>query len=174
MRLINIHTLKLRTFGPEEVPLYGILSHRWGPEEISYEEFSRHRNRRGAGYEKVKSLCRKVADSYWTFEREDTDGRIRVYKRQAVDWVWIDTCCFDKRDLTEYSEAINSMWKWYKQAAFCVVYLADVSSHRHRHHTLADLRASEWFTRGCEYIEGIQRTIRHADISLTQGHCRSS
>lgn len=36
-------------------------------------------------------------------------------------------CCIDKTNSAELSEAINSMYRWYKQAKVCYVYLADVT-----------------------------------------------
>jgi hypothetical protein len=27
--------------------------------------------------------------------------------------MWVDTCCIDKRNAVELSEAINSMFRWY-------------------------------------------------------------
>jgi predicted GTPase len=42
-------------------------------------------------------------------------------------YVWIDTCCMDKTNNVELSEAINSMFRWYLDASICYVYLSDVS-----------------------------------------------
>lgn len=36
--------------------------------------------------------------------------------------------CIDKSSSSELSEAINSMYRWYKEAACCYVYLSDVPS----------------------------------------------
>ncbi|KAI0772436.1 hypothetical protein BD413DRAFT_545420 [Trametes elegans] len=67
-----------------------------------------------------------------------------------MEWIWIDTCCIDKASSAELSEAINSMFAWYRDAQVCIVYLADVP-------TLGDpdprapdspFRRSRWFTRG--------------------------
>jgi hypothetical protein len=38
----------------------------------------------------------------------------------------VDTCCIDKSNNAELSEAINSMFNWYKRARVCYTYLADV------------------------------------------------
>jgi hypothetical protein len=47
----------------------------------------------------------------------------------------------------ELSEAINSMFRWYKDAAKCYVYLSDVSiSDRTKHDQ--SFQKSRWFTRG--------------------------
>ncbi|KAF2818070.1 hypothetical protein CC86DRAFT_435377 [Ophiobolus disseminans] len=64
------------------------------------------------------------------------------------------TCCINKSNNAELSEAIISMFCWYKNAERCYVYLSDVSSrpsgedsdaHRKRKPVI---RKSRWFTRG--------------------------
>ncbi|KAI0666560.1 heterokaryon incompatibility protein-domain-containing protein [Trametes maxima] len=47
-------------------------------------------------------------------------------RERGFDWAWVDSCCIDKSSSAELSEAINSMYQWYAQAALCVAYLADV------------------------------------------------
>ena len=37
-----------------------------------------------------------------------------------------DTCCIAKNSNAELSEAINSMYQWYKDARICIAYLDDV------------------------------------------------
>lgn len=64
-----------------------------------------------------------------------------VAKGDHYDWIWIDTCCIDKTSSAELSEAINSMWSWYKRAGRCFAYLFDVDDED-------QLASSEWFTRG--------------------------
>ena len=46
--------------------------------------------------------------------------------RQKLSYVWIDTCCIDKSSSAELSEAINSMYQWYRNAECCYVYLSDM------------------------------------------------
>ena len=41
-------------------------------------------------------------------------------------YIWVDTCCIDKSSSAELQEAINSMYRWYKDAQICIVYLEDV------------------------------------------------
>jgi hypothetical protein len=66
----------------------------------------------------------------------------------------VDTCCIDKSNNTELSEAINSMFRWYRNAAKCYVYLSDVSTNDYNQNNLspqsweAAFRESRWFTRG--------------------------
>ncbi|KAL8910220.1 MAG: hypothetical protein Q9171_004463 [Xanthocarpia ochracea] len=71
--------------------------------------------------------------------------------KKRYTWVWIDTCCMDKKSSAELSEAINSMFKWYQSAEECVVYLSDVSlgEEEVRFEEFATkFSASSWFTRG--------------------------
>jgi hypothetical protein len=52
--------------------------------------------------------------------------------------------CIDKSSSAELSEAINSMFQWYRAADICYAYLADV-----KHYTFTEnLPCSRWFTRG--------------------------
>ncbi|KAI1736495.1 hypothetical protein F4680DRAFT_461013 [Xylaria scruposa] len=56
----------------------------------------------------------------------------------------IDTCCIDKRSSTELSEAINSMFKWYQNAAQCYAFLQDVTGSVND----PSFQDNRWFTRG--------------------------
>jgi hypothetical protein len=40
--------------------------------------------------------------------------------------MWVDTNCINKSSSAELSEAINSMFAWYRNSEVCYVYLADV------------------------------------------------
>ena len=68
----------------------------------------------------------------------------RYCKGQSCKWAWIDTCCIDKTSSAELSEAINSMFNWYKASLVCAVYLADVTDPD----DLESFGKSAWFTRG--------------------------
>lgn len=66
-------------------------------------------------------------------------------------YIWIDTCCIDKSDISELSEAINSMFRWYQSAAVCYAYLADVPPllfGEPNNIDTASFKKSRWFTRG--------------------------
>src|SRR5450432_318927 len=111
MWLLNTSTLVLNDFVGANIPPYAILSHTWGlaDEEVSFRDLRKARaTAEGkAGYNKVQNCCLKAAQ----------DG---------YQYVWIDTCCIDKRSSAELSEAINSMYKWYQNAEVGYVYLVDV------------------------------------------------
>ncbi|KAI6145872.1 heterokaryon incompatibility protein-domain-containing protein [Pisolithus tinctorius] len=94
---------------------YAILSHRWGA-EVGYEEMiglmkmreeERKEVRQRDGYQKIIKSCQQA-------------------KKGGYEWLWIDTCCIDKRSSSELSEAINSMYRWYQKAQVCYAYLNDV------------------------------------------------
>src|SRR5436189_92786 len=79
-------------------------------------------------------------------DKADADG---------LRYFWIDTCCIDKKNSTELSKAINSMFRWYQNAARCYVYLTDVSVYDGKEtpqqclfHWETTLKKSRWFTRG--------------------------
>jgi len=52
-----------------------------------------------------------------------------------------DTCCINKSSSAELSEAINSMFAWYRRAKVCYAYLSDIEARE-------DLGKSQWFKRG--------------------------
>ena len=120
MFLLETATLKLKEFH-HEIPKYAILSHRWEEEELTFESLeSFSGNTKGS--RKVKNFC-----------------RIALKRRYA--YAWVDTCCINKKSSAELSEAINSMYRWYREAAICYIYLSDVDNR-------GDLEKSLWFTRG--------------------------
>jgi hypothetical protein len=71
----------------------------------------------------------------------------------GLHYMWIDTCCIDKSSSAELSEAINSMFSWYRNADICYVYLSDVAGKPDTERTTVlgqdgSLQKSRWFTRG--------------------------
>ncbi|KAH8742535.1 heterokaryon incompatibility protein-domain-containing protein [Diaporthe sp. PMI_573] len=116
---------------------YAILSHTWGDddEEVTFKDFTDGSGNTKAGYRKI-CFCGEQA------------------ARDGLRHFWVDTCCIDKSNSTELQEAINSMFRWYWDAAKCYVYLSDVSTNVHNQVELSlqlwesDFRKSRWFTRG--------------------------
>lgn len=53
-------------------------------------------------------------------------------------------CCIDKSSSAELSEAINSMYDWYRDAEIAYAYLEDVQNKDGKE----ALATSRWFTRG--------------------------
>jgi hypothetical protein len=70
-----------------------------------------------------------------------------------------DRCCIDKTSSAELSEAINSMYQWYKESTICYAYLCDVREDK-------DFERSVWFSRGWTLQELIApRNLRFYDIA---------
>lgn len=130
MRLLNSRTLDFEFFGSQESrPKYAILSHRWGPDEVSYHDMlgDRALAEQKRGFDKIERCA----------ERAINDG---------LDYVWVDTCCIDKTSSAELSEAINSMFRWYRNSKVCYAYLCDIGKPDPEHDI--DLKDSDWFSRG--------------------------
>lgn len=108
------------------VPSYAVLSHTWGTdeEEVTFRDMMDGTGKTKLGYRKIQ-FCGKQAS---------VDG---------LRFFWVDTCCIDKSSSAELEESINSMFRWYRDAARCYVFLPDVSG-------LQDdvFERSRWFTRG--------------------------
>ena len=139
MRLIKVSDYSMREFYGA-VPKYSILSHTWDKDEVTFQDIQQldDRTRQMQGFEKIRFACEQSV-------------------RDGLEWTWVDTCCINKTNNTELSEAINSMFRWYHDAARCYVYLADVSvTNRKRKRSGGSssppwesaFRASRWFTRG--------------------------
>ncbi|KAK4494009.1 hypothetical protein PRZ48_015195 [Zasmidium cellare] len=146
MRLLNTSTLEFQWFADNDRPPYAIASHRWGADESTFKDFQQKRNVLGAGHTKVLGFSQLV-------ERMNTHaGPSRALNdlglRHRCDWLWIDTCCINKEDGAELSESINSMFRWYGDAAVCYAYLADVKPNQKFRTSALDLTRSEWFKRG--------------------------
>jgi len=134
MWLLNTESLQLKEFYDSQVPPYAILSHRWGDNEVSFQEFQAGSKKNSEGHEKIANCCSLAG-------------------KRRLDWAWIDTCCINKQSSAELSEAINSMFEWYKNAKECYVYLNDVHWVKNRtkdevESSRRSFRDSKWFTRG--------------------------
>lgn len=51
-----------------------------------------------------------------------------VAREEGFSWAWVDTCCIDKTNLAELAESIDSMFRWYRDAAVCHAYLSDLAA----------------------------------------------
>jgi hypothetical protein len=70
-------------------------------------------------------------------------------QRDGFQYVWVDSCCIDKTNSVELSEAIYSMFAWYRIAEMCYVYLAHVLPlGYYENKWQMDFKKSRWFTRG--------------------------
>ncbi|KAH7081401.1 heterokaryon incompatibility protein-domain-containing protein [Paraphoma chrysanthemicola] len=125
MRLLDVRTLKLHTFYGDAVPQYTILSHTWlqDVDEVTFQQIQTPQSCEDMkGFRKIKLLC----------EQTQKDG---------FGYAWIDTCCIDKSNHSELSEAINSMFAWYQHSSLCYAYLADIDE------KTDDFLDSRWWSR---------------------------
>ncbi|OJT12218.1 Vegetative incompatibility protein HET-E-1 [Trametes pubescens] len=95
-------------------------------------------------------------------------GVCTVAREAGFRLVWSDACCIDKSSSAELSEAINSMYEWYRLAHVCYVYLEDVPDGDIPSDHTSRFRVSRWHKRGWtlqeliapERIEFLTRTWR--------------
>ncbi|KAK0644132.1 hypothetical protein B0T16DRAFT_447877 [Cercophora newfieldiana] len=167
MRLIDTSSLRLVSRHDSDLPDYAILSHTWGSDddEVSFQDLQTllaSRVRRPDG-----SFDHPIMKKPGFAKIEDSAS---LAKCQGFQYIWIDTCCIDKTSSAELSEAINSMFRWYRNAAVCYAFLDDVDvisdrdyrvflqnfgphsdpPPRHNSDTAIGkkLQSSRWFTRG--------------------------
>jgi hypothetical protein len=118
------------------IPRYAILSHTWGSDsdEVTFDDLTSGDGTHKSGYEKIR-FCAEQA------------------KQDSLEYFWIDTCCIDKENKAELSHAINSMFRWYRNATRCYVYLSDVSTAKRKANSdisewESAFQRSRWFNRG--------------------------
>ncbi|KAK0649143.1 heterokaryon incompatibility protein-domain-containing protein [Cercophora newfieldiana] len=162
MRLINTHTLKLEEFHGS-IPPYAILSHRWETEEVTFDDYPTQVDLPSDDAMKGFRKIRYCVDQA---------------KKDGLDYCWVDTCCIDKSSSAELTEAINSMYAWYRDSVICYIYLSDVSTSitavdsRMDDETAAllhyEIGSSQWFRRGWtlqELLAPRRRTFYNASWS---------
>ncbi|KAJ4290293.1 hypothetical protein N0V90_010509 [Kalmusia sp. IMI 367209] len=166
LRRCDIGGYSLTQFNDDTTPSYAILSHTWGAdaEEVTFDDINNDVDNDKPGYEKIQFCGEQAA-------------------RDGLEWFWIDTCCINKSNKAELSQAIKSMFRWYQNATKCYVYLSDVSTVKRKTsgkivHWESALRGSRWFTRGWTLQELLaprsidffsrERKFLGSKISLTQ------
>jgi len=120
----------------DNIPQYAILSHTWDKDgEVTYNDLAERTGKDKPGYSKIKFCVEQAA-------------------RDSLQYSWVDTCCIDKWNLQELSNAINSMFGWYQNSAKCYVLLSDVPLANTTGEILDDttwetnFQDSRWFRRG--------------------------
>jgi hypothetical protein len=133
MRLLKEETggkFSLHEYDEKRVPKYAILSHTWESDrqEVVFEDILNSTGKNKTGYRKIAFCAKQAAED-------------------EIEYFWVDSCCIDKTNSTELTNAINSMLRWYRNASKCYVYLADVPGPSNGQWQSAS-RCSRWFTRG--------------------------
>ncbi|KAH8661695.1 heterokaryon incompatibility protein-domain-containing protein [Tricladium varicosporioides] len=129
MRLLNAQTMEILEFFGNAIPPYVILSHTWENDEVTFQDMRNGEAGSKQGFAKVARCCEEAV-------------------KNGIEYAWIDTCCIDKTSSSELSEAINSMFQWYKHAVKCYAYLSDLPSQLSEDDIKTRLPSCRWFTRG--------------------------
>ncbi|KAI1114020.1 heterokaryon incompatibility protein-domain-containing protein [Nemania sp. NC0429] len=135
MWLIETATLELKSVVEAEKRSYAVLSHTWGDEEVSFEQFRNTSStaRRQGAFGKIAKTC-------------------EIALQNGLSYAWVDTCCIDKSSSAELSEAINSMFKYYQDSAFCIAFIHDLPGSPDPSTLNADFESRfprcRWLTRG--------------------------
>lgn len=155
MRLLKFDStgkLSLTADLDSDIPPYAILSHTWGrdEDEITFDDLRLPSCESKTGYNKIR-FCGEQA------------------RKDGLEYFWVDTCCINKADPTEYSKSINLMFRWYRNAKKCYIYLSDVlvcKTNNNGNHDKAtivkNLQKSRWFTRGWT----LQELIAPAEVEF--------
>ncbi|KAF2995238.1 hypothetical protein E8E13_002798 [Curvularia kusanoi] len=155
MRLLHIDdhgTVRLteELLSKDKTPAYAILSHTWGEEEVTFDDLTEGKGTDKIGFDKIRFCMQQAA-------------------RDGLKFSWVDTCCIKKDNPTELQHSINSMFRWYKEAAKCYVYMADVSTSKQPQDCRTqngvwreDFTRSRWFTRGWT----LQELLAPHDVSF--------
>ncbi|EDO04154.1 hypothetical protein SS1G_06637 [Sclerotinia sclerotiorum 1980 UF-70] len=111
---------------------FAVLKKIW--REVNFEDINSGNGKAKTGYEKLQ-FCGKQAAC------------------DNINYFWVDTCCIKKTSDPELSESLNSMFRWYRKARKCYVYLSDVEVVQNGVEQPQSVwegrfRASQWFTRG--------------------------
>ena len=118
-------------------PDYAILSHTWAADkeqEVTFADIKAGSGQEKTGYAKVRFCIRKAAEL-------------------GLQYSWVDSCCINRDSSAELQSAITSMYRWYRDARICLVYLQDVSipdpgDAENDRIIESALESSRWFKRG--------------------------
>lgn len=140
MRLLNCSTGKLVEFFGSIAPRYTILSHTWGKDEVIFQEMASVASTAFTDGEEVGATGGARFDKIFRCCEQSL--------KLGIDYTWIDTGTIDKSSSSELPEAINSMFRWYKDAEVRFAYLADVNQTQSDITFEESFAKSRWFTRG--------------------------
>ncbi|KAI0699862.1 heterokaryon incompatibility protein-domain-containing protein [Cerioporus squamosus] len=149
MRLLDTTSGRFKIFQDPRAIRYAILSHVWAkpdrknrakymPEQ-TYQEICKLEQETPANEPVLHKLSPKI------------QAACKIAQDHDFSYIWIDSGCIDKSSSAELSEAINSMFEWYRHANMCYAVLEDVEDYE----TIARaalatsrFRNSKWFRRG--------------------------
>ncbi|KAL0468091.1 heterokaryon incompatibility protein domain-containing protein [Neurospora intermedia] len=141
MRLLSTREFTFHEFPEDAVPAYAILSHTWNGDEITMQNMQQPDARM------ILQSGNPPDTSPW----KKIQGACEMASQCGYFYIWIDSCCIDKTNSAELQEAINSMFRWYRNSSLCLALLSDVNKSYFQ--LDRDLQANatlfcRWFTRG--------------------------
>jgi hypothetical protein len=196
LRLDDTGFISLVRCDDNDIPPYAILSHTWGSdgEELTFHElalvavmYTAHISANGKT--ELKMIKEEAArdpmrdEVLYSIRQREGYRKIQFCGEQAakdgIHFFWVDSCCINKTSSAELTEAINSMFRWYKCAEKCYVYLTDVSIGAADEAIAADdrgelpwlhaFKSSRWFTRGWTLQELLAPI--HVEFFSKEGQC---
>jgi hypothetical protein len=91
MWLLNTSTFMLNEPAQNDIPPYAILSHTWSSNEVLFEDMRQNLAvaQRKDGWSKVETACKQA-------------------KLEKYEWIWIDSCCIDKKSVLSGSTSTTN------------------------------------------------------------------
>lgn len=90
MRLLNINILELES-SYDNTPPYAVPSHTWKGGGVTWHDIRRLDAKRKPVISKIMGVCKPAVES-------------------GLDYVWVDTCCIQKKWFFKLSETIILMF----------------------------------------------------------------
>lgn len=87
MRLLHTTTFKLHEFFGNQIPYYAILSHRWGIDEVTFQDLQQGGGRSMAGWAKIAGCCAQARKEGWKYAVSSLDETL---SRVGNYWVSAD------------------------------------------------------------------------------------
>ncbi|KAH9915037.1 HET-domain-containing protein, partial [Epithele typhae] len=142
MRLLHTRTGRFTWIDDPRHTCYAILSHVWAkPSDLPYIPEQT--------YQDVLAIHAALSPSDLALPR--LSAKIQRFcdtaRGDGFDLAWVDTCCIDQSSSAELSEALNSMFGWYRYASACYAFLHDVADTDDERERREQFRGSRWFTR---------------------------
>jgi hypothetical protein len=151
LRLLDVRTYQVSVFNEAAAPRYAAISHTWGPDEVVFKDLVnfQYATLRG-GFAKLQGACLTVI-------------------KLGIEWIWIDTVCIDRSSSVEVSDSVNSIFRWFRNSQFCIVYLDDLCPDDEGSASFRQLKACRWMTRSWTLQEVIApRDVRFFSRRWTQ------
>lgn len=150
MRLLDTQFIRVVEVTDSRPLSYAILSHTWQDGEVTLQDLEKLH---GARWPESADDCLLTLEDSPTIKSK---AFFKLYKaaelarRNGFEYIWIDTCCIDKTSSAELSEAINSMYQWYRDSTICYAYIADAPPPFVEDIFVPSFkfRRSRWFLRG--------------------------